>query len=561
MVFSVVISHQICYLLLQISCMWSFDMSPKLDNINNISKRNFLEQIGMIAGSTALYTAMSALDLVHASAKDKPPLLSTEGKGKTVLILGAGLSGLVTALELSKKGYKYQIIEAREHSGGRTQTARKGKVIDELGGERQVCDFDHGQYLNIGPWRIPAEHKAVIHYCRELGVELEPMINKSVHAYYYSENIEGPLKGRRVRQVELDVDRAGSIQELLAKAVGNGSLDDEIDTEDKERLLEYLASTGLLDRKKLNYRANRGRGHSIDQYPGTLLDAGKLSEPFELAELLKINIGRRWNTADHPSVMYQAKGGMDQIPFAMEKVLKRRSISYNSEVTYIQNNINNVVITIKNTKSGKVKKIEGDYVISTIPFSVIAGIDNNFSNDVKTALKSATSSPAFKIGLQFTRRFWEEDDMIYGGASYSDMDGHYQTSYPSSNLFGGDGDVMLTNYKYGGGSVELSNMTIPERIEHSLTCGEKLHPGNFRKYYNGKAISKSWHRDRYALGGASSFRSRRQRRKNIPIVVKGEKRIIFSGGGMSPYHAAWMTGAIEGAWQMIHEFDKRVAKG
>ena len=78
-------------------------MSINLEDIKSISKRNFLEKIGMVAGSTALYTAMSALDLVHASAQDKPPLLSTEGKGKTVLILGAGLSGLVTALELSKK--------------------------------------------------------------------------------------------------------------------------------------------------------------------------------------------------------------------------------------------------------------------------------------------------------------------------------------------------------------------------------------------------------------------------------------------------------------------------
>ena len=115
---------------------------------------------------------------------------------------------------------------------------------------------------------------------------------------------------------------------------------------------------------------------------------------------------------------------MDKIPFAMEKVLKPGSVSYNSEVTYIQNNDENVVITVKNTKSGIIKQIEGDYVISTIPFSVIAGIDSNFSPIVKTALKSATSSPAYKIGLQFTRRFWEEEDMIYGGASYSDMEGH-----------------------------------------------------------------------------------------------------------------------------------------
>ena len=535
-------------------------MTDQLNGFAGISKREFLQKIGMIGGSAALYTAMSGLEMVHASAMEEPPELSSEGKGKKVIILGAGLSGLVSAMELRKKGYKVEIIEARDHSGGRAQSARKGKVIQEIGGERQECNFEHGQYLNIGPWRIPAEHRAVIYYCRELGVELEPMINKSVHAYYYSENIEGPLKGKHIRQVELDVDRAGNIQELLAKAANSGALDEHFGPVDKERLLEYLASTGLLDRKELNYRANRARGHNLDTYPGTALNAGKLSEPFEMAELLKIKLGTRWATADHPGVMFQAKGGMDQIPFAMEKALKRGTIKFNSEVINIQHGEDEVEVTYENTKNGRTKKVKADYIISTIPFSVLSSVENNFSDVVKDALKSATSSPAYKIGLQLTRRFWEEDEMIYGGSSYSDIETHYQTSYPSSDLFGKQGAVMLANYKYGGGSVELSNATNAERIEHALMCGEKLHPGKFRKHYNGQAISMSWHKDKYALGGASSYRSNRQRRKHIPNIIKGEKRVIFSGGGISPYHSAWMTGAIEGAWHMIAEFDKRVAQ-
>lgn len=535
-------------------------MTDQLNDFAGISKRDFLQKLGMIGGSAALYTAMSGLDMVHASALETPPALSNEGNGKKVLILGAGISGLVTAIELSKKGYDCKIIEARDHSGGRAQSARKGKVITEVGGEKQVCGFENNQYLNIGPWRIPAEHKAVVYYCRKLGVELEPMLNKSVHAFYYSENIDGPLKGKRVRQVEVDVDRAGNIQELLAKAANSGALDEHFGPEDKERLLEYLAGTGLLDRKELTYRANRGRGYKLDDYPGTMLDAGSLSEPFELGELLKVKLGNRWKTADHPAIMYQAKGGMDQIPFAMERAIKPGSITYNAEVINIQHSDNDVVVTIKDINSGDVSEESADYCISTIPFAVLAGIESNFSEEIKGALKSATSSPAYKIGLQFDRRFWEEDDLIYGGSSYSDMENHYETSYPSSDLFGTQGAVMLANYKFGGGSVELSNMTIAERIEHTLACGEKLHPGNFRKHYNGQSISKSWHKDRFALGGASSYRSRRQRTKNIPIVAKGEKRVIFSGGGISPYHSAWMTGAIEGAWHMMSEFDKRIAQ-
>ncbi len=533
-------------------------MTDQLNDFAGISKRDFLQKLGMIGGSAALYTAMQGLEIVHASAMSAPPALSTDGTGKKVIILGAGLSGLVTSLELTKKGYDCEIIEARAFAGGRCQSARKGKVIQELGGERQVCNFEHGQYLNIGPWRIPAEHKAVIHYCRELDVALEPMINKSVHAYYYSENIDSSLKGKRLRQVEIDVDRAGNVSELLAKAANNGALDDTFNAEDKERLLEYLTSTGLLDREELTYRANRARGY--ESYPGTALDAGNLSIPYDFAEVLKLKLGTRWATADHPAVMFQAVGGMDQIPMAMKNAIKPGTISYNSEVIKIQQSDDNVTITVMNTESGDINTVTADYIISTIPFSVLSSIENDFSAEIKDALKSATSSPAYKIGLQMTRRFWEEDDMIYGGASYSDIEDHYQTSYPSSNLFGKHGDVMLANYKFGGGSVELSNHTIAERIQHALMCGEKLHPGNFRKHYNGNAISMSWHKDKYSLGGASSFRSNRLRRKHIPTIIKGEKRVIFSGGGVSPYHSAWMTGAIEGAWNMMKEFDKRVAQ-
>lgn len=533
-------------------------MSDQLKDDAGISKRNFLQTLGMIGGSAAIYSAMQGLDMVHASAMEEPPKLSNAGDGKKIIILGAGLSGLVTAIELTKKGYDCHIIEARDHAGGRCQTARKGKVIQEIAGERQVCNFEHGQYLNIGPWRIPAEHKSVIHYCKTLGVTLEPMLNKSVHSYYYSEGIDGPLKGKRLRQVDVDVDRAGNIQELMAKVVNDGALDDKFTAEDKERILEYFASTGLLDRKELNYSANRAR--SYEQYPGTALDAGKMSEPYDFAEILKLKLGARWQTADHPAIMFQAKGGMDQIALAMEKAIKPGSITFNSEITNIQHSDDNVTLTVLNTSSGETTEMNAEYVISTIPFSVLNGVENNFSAELKDALKSATSSPAYKIGLQMTRRFWEEDDMIYGGSSISDLPNHYTTSYPSADLHGNSGGVLLANYKFGGGSVQLSNNTIAQRIEHALAIGEKLHPGNYRKHFNGNAISMSWHKDKYSLGGASSYRSARLRRKHIPTIIKGEKRMIFSGGGVSPYHSAWMTGAIEGAWHMIQEFDKRVTQ-
>lgn len=529
-----------------------------MTNDNNIlSKRDFLQSIGMIGGSAAVYTAMQGMGIAHAATAEAPPKLSSEGSGKKILILGAGLSGMALAYEMAKKGYDCQIIEARSFAGGRCQSARKGTVLEEIGGERQVCNFEDGQYLNIGPWRIPAEHTPTIHYCHELGVELEPMINESVHALYYSENIEGPLKGKRLKQIETKIDRDGNVAELLAKAARGGKLDDQFGEEDIERLISYLTGTGLLDRRELNYRANRARGFA--SYPGAGLDGGELSEPMNFKEVLKVKLGNIYHTADHPAVMFQVKGGMDQLAFALERALKPGMITFNSEVTFINQNPDSVKVTYVDTKTGKETEIEGDYCVSTIPYPVLNKISSNFSEDLIDAIKSARGGPAYKIGLQFSERFWETQEMIYGGSSYTDLQYHGETSYPSADLHGQKG-VMLANYIFGGaGSVALSNMSLEERVEHTLNIGEKLHPGKFRKYYNGEAISYSWHKDKYALSGAAGWFGRGIR-KNLPRILEGEPRMLFSGDGASPYNAAWMIGAFESTWATMAEIDKRAAQ-
>ncbi len=524
---------------------------------NDISKRNFLQSVGMIGGTAAMMTVLNGWDMGMASTMTEPPTISSDGKGKKIIILGAGLAGMVAAIELAKKGYDCHILEARNFAGGRCQSARKGTVIEDVGGERQVCNFDNGQYLNVGPWRIPAEHHSTIYYCRKLGVALEPFINKANQALYYSENGDGPLNNTPLRQGPVDVDRAGHVAELLAKCVDDGSLDKRLDKEDQERLLEYLRSTGLIDRNELNYRANLARGY--EKFPTVGMDLGTLSDPYALKELLKMKVGGGYEEADHPPLLFQPIGGMDQIAKAMEKALPKNIIRFNSEITEIAQSENNVIVTYEDTKTGKISSITGDYCISCLPFPLLNKIKTDFRQDVIDGLTAPASSPIVKQGHQFSTRFWEEKEMIFGGVTKNDIPESGTISYPSSEFFGNKGGVLLTAYARQGGAIKLGNMSIIERVEKGLEIGEKIHPGRFRKNFNGKAISMAWHKQKYSLAAWVTW-SRRNIDLKMPALVKGEKRVIFSGNGMAPLHQGWMFAAIESAWHAIGDLDKRVSK-
>ena len=63
------------------------------------------------------------------------------------------------------------------------------------------------------------------------------------------------------------------------------------------------------------------------------------------------------------------------------------------------------------------------------------------------AVKATPYSPSAKMGLQMKRRFWEEDDKIFGGHLYSNLPfGNF--SYPSWGYFGNKG-VLLGFYGNG----------------------------------------------------------------------------------------------------------------
>lgn len=52
-----------------------------------------------------------------------------------VVVIGAGLAGLVAARELTRAGLQVLVLEARDRVGGRTYTLNTGGIPLEMGGQ------------------------------------------------------------------------------------------------------------------------------------------------------------------------------------------------------------------------------------------------------------------------------------------------------------------------------------------------------------------------------------------------------------------------------------------
>ena len=98
-----------------------------------LRRRDLLSLIGAMAGSAAMYHAMTSLGFALESRYRGPIRLEGNPKGASVLILGAGLAGMTAALELRNAGYQVQVLEFNGRAGGRNWTLRGGDSFTELG--------------------------------------------------------------------------------------------------------------------------------------------------------------------------------------------------------------------------------------------------------------------------------------------------------------------------------------------------------------------------------------------------------------------------------------------
>jgi monoamine oxidase len=506
------------------------------------TRRDVLTQLGAAGGASAVWLAMEALGLaaVTPAHAERFALPAGSGRGREVVILGAGIGGLVAAYELRRAGYHVTVLEARDRIGGRVWTIRGGDRVEQMGRPLQRAAFAAGNYMNAGAARIPSSHRLILSYARRLGVPMEVMVNCNRGAGW-------DFGGRVIRERQAVNDMRGRISELLAKAIDTKALDQEMPKGELETLRQFLAAYGALDEKG-RYQPDGRSGFSEE--PAGYAHAGVPAKASAVKDLLSsrgVVLPYLFEQIfDMQAPMLQPVGGMDGIARALYREVQP-SVRLGRPVTALRRVGDRVRV-----QHGPDKQwIEADYCVCTLPLPLLSKLDADFSPAKKAAMQDVPYLPSVKVAFE-APRFWEQEDFLYGGVAWTDRLNE-NILYPSDRFHAPTG-VLVAAYVAGWTNPDnpqhFAGLSHEERIRISRESVEAMHPGKSKLLNN--PITVGWGLAQWSegVGAVGPDWGDARRGARYAELLKPEGPIVFAGEHLS-YVGLWQEGAALSAHEAL----------
>lgn len=482
-------------------------MNLKLD------RRNFL-QFGALAAA-GLYTQPSL-----AWQEDREQL-ERRGPAKKVLILGAGLAGLVAGYQLADAGHEVTILEAQTMPGGRVRTLRE--------------PFSDGLYAEAGAGRIPDTHEITLQWVRMFGLQLDAFYPTTLADIEF-------MRGKRIRVPRgSDIDMAQVPLNLTPeeRKLGFQGMKEKYYLPLLRKVWsvppEKWPSTDVLPYGEMRldeFLRRQGASEDAVHYfsfgfeHDSVLDFLRDAASHEVRKLFKI------------------RGGNDLLPRAIASELSD-FIRYGAAVRRIEHDAKGVRAVFEQT--GTHHTASADVMIVTLPFTVLRKLElaPRFLPEKQRAIDELTYFSVSRVYLQTRTRFWEADGLNGFGITDHPME-IWSPAYGEESPRG-----LLLSYMYEDLARRVAAMNPGERVNFGLEEMGKVFPGLREHCETG--TSWCWDEHPWSLGALCLFTPGMF--AHFPHIVKPEGRVYFAGEHTSPW-PGWIQGAIYSGLRAAREVNE-----
>lgn len=408
--------------------------------------------------------------------------------GKTVIVVGAGISGLAAAKKLKENGFNVIVLEAQSKVGGRLKTNRSLGVA-----------FDEG-----ASWIHGTAGNPITSLAQQAGMNTAFTDDESILAY----DIGGVLHSDSNFS-----DREDKFYTVLETLKNNGSSTKSFETVFNElyptycndRLWKFFLSTYLT------------------------FDTGDLN----MLSSLLYNEGEEFGGEERISV-----NGYDTIPSYLAIGL---NIQLNQKVTKIDYSNTKILISHNGTVT------EADYVLVTVPLGVLKANKIEFvpslPNTKQNAIQKIGVNCVNKFLLTWETAFWDDEQYICYTPDIKDKFNYFvnvKKYQPTVNA--------LMTFAYADKARQTENMTDQQIIEEIMTHLRDIYGNNIP--YPKNILRTKWQTNEYSYGSYSYTAVGTEMRHFDDLAEEIDDKIFFAGEHtetdyFSTAHGAYLSGIRE----------------
>lgn len=453
---------------------------------------------------------------------------------KHIVIVGAGITGLTTALLLKRAGHRITLMESQNRVGGRIYTCR---------------DFPGSMYAEFGAMRYPKQHKLAQHLIHEeFGLSTQPFIINSTNTFAH-------INGALVKKSEFQSDAfcvyvPGAKGPVTPNCLLRNAMEPLIrlfNSSDHDRAWHELLR--IYDEYSLiSYLRAQGLSEESLAFMGTMLNL----EPrwhFSLVE---------WFVHYYEDLFSDLEyivEGSDTLTNSFLPLLSE-NLRFGYKVTAITQNEGKVSVHYS-TPARHVRAMDADECVLTIPCNLLRHLEIEGMDTYKSyAIRNAYYGRAHKIFMQFSRRWWEEDYGITSGVTVTDLAIRNIVYTPAGQDRDSGRGMLLVSYCWEQDSMPYSSLSEEEQIREALEDLCKIHPEAAETFEHGAVYD--WSQDAHAGGIGPLFRPHEMSGKTYYDLIRPINRVWFANDACDRQYRRWVEGSLKAAVKNAHAINSGI---